>query len=559
MSLAVVESPISPTASSIASHHVPPRLARALWLIVGLFLLANVPAFLRMGLDADATFWDLCARNVLRGGTHYRDAAENNLPGMLWLHLAIRGALGWSSEALRFADLLVIVTIVMLLQKHVPAVAGGLARPLTALVLFACYFTTSEWCHCQRDTWMLLPALVALQLRGQQLRRIQTRRAHAGGLFAWAVVEGVAWAMAFWIKPFAAIPALSAWSAGTVLTASNQATVWKRLLADLAGLLAGGLSAGAAGTAWIFGTGAFPAFREIMLDWNAQYVGFDVNLGASRSQTLLAVIHRTPWILVNLAAFPLAVLELLEICRRRAPASQDTGLLAALYVGWLFQSFFLQHPYDYVFVPPTLLGLVVVAGKLSRLRMLFSYVAVAACLVLACAWQFPQLFAHRIALWASCASQASNPRLRDELSLYGAVKWEDMDRVAQFLKGKGVRDGELTCYAMRTIPLYEMLDVVPSTRFYALENCVIILGRQRALIKAELARSRQRYVVHDLKRMQLSDAELESAEGRPLPVPQFDRAPMPWSERIVYRAGRYIVLAIPATQMPLWIETSFGL
>ena len=44
----------------------------------------------------------------MQGDVLYRDALENNLPGMLWLHVAVRSLLGWSSEVLRLVDLLVV-------------------------------------------------------------------------------------------------------------------------------------------------------------------------------------------------------------------------------------------------------------------------------------------------------------------------------------------------------------------------------------------------------------------------------------------------------------------
>src|SRR5262249_35227644 len=148
-----------------------------------------------MGLDSDATQWDLCTRTVLHGGVLYRDAFENNLPGMLWLHAAVRSLLGWSTAALRAADLLLVAAAVWLLVRQVPAAAGSAARVGLAAVLALFYFSTSEWCHCQRDTWMLPAALLALTLRQRQARRL-TERAVTG----WAFVEGVLWGSAFWVK-----------------------------------------------------------------------------------------------------------------------------------------------------------------------------------------------------------------------------------------------------------------------------------------------------------------------------------------------------------------------
>jgi hypothetical protein len=550
-------------------------------MLVGLIFLVNVPAFLRMGLDADPTFWDLCARNVLGGGVHYRDAVENNLPGMLWLHLVIRSTLGWSSEALRFADLLIVTAIAAMLLRWVPR--GGMARLLCALVLAACYFSTSEWCHCQRDLWMLLPALVALHLRTRQLQRIELGESF-GSMIGWAALEGAVWASGFWIKPHIASAAVAVWLAGVIATAGWHALRYSegrgrmvrpskdgafpglragkrlaRMAADLAGLLLGGAVVGALGTAWIVETGGFPAFREIMFDWNRQYVGFDVTLGTSRIGTAMSVIFHVPWVLVNVAALPVAVCRLVATLRRGEgrPGNKD-ALLEALYVGWLLQTL-LQHPYDYVFIPSTLLAIVVLARALSGAPVYVSAAALLTCLVLVVVARWPNTEARRIELLPACVLESSSARLKDDMSLYGAVNWQDLEKVADFLREQDIQDGELSCYGMRTMPLYELLAIAPSTRFYSLENCLVILERQRPLIKAELAKSRQRFVVHDLRRLGLSDQDIAAAQGKTLPIPQYRRPPLPWSERICFRAGRYVVLSVAAREMPVWIESSFGL
>src|SRR5688572_15684079 len=133
-----------------------------------LFLLVvlgiNLPAFLRMGLDSDVCMYDLCARGIERGQVHYRDQVETNFPGVVWIHLAVRAVAGWSSEALRIFDVMLVAAAAWLLATWTPRSAPG-ARLFVAAVLTAFYFSTSEWCHCQRDFWMLAPSLAALHLR----------------------------------------------------------------------------------------------------------------------------------------------------------------------------------------------------------------------------------------------------------------------------------------------------------------------------------------------------------------------------------------------------------
>src|SRR4029078_4012408 len=62
----------------------------AAWILLALLLAAGVPLFLCMPLWADVTFYDLCARNILAGGAHYRDVFDTNPPGMPRIHSLVR-------------------------------------------------------------------------------------------------------------------------------------------------------------------------------------------------------------------------------------------------------------------------------------------------------------------------------------------------------------------------------------------------------------------------------------------------------------------------------------
>jgi hypothetical protein len=85
-----------------------PKWRPSVWLgFVALALLGLIgfPLFLRMPLGNDVVHYDLCARTVLGGGAMYQDLFDTNLPAIVWLHLLIRSLAGWSSEAMRLADL----------------------------------------------------------------------------------------------------------------------------------------------------------------------------------------------------------------------------------------------------------------------------------------------------------------------------------------------------------------------------------------------------------------------------------------------------------------------
>src|ERR1700722_1623930 len=66
--------------------------------LLAAILVVLLPAFVCMPLDADVSLWDLFARTVSAGGVAYKDLQDNNFPGMLWAHLAVRSLFGWRSE-----------------------------------------------------------------------------------------------------------------------------------------------------------------------------------------------------------------------------------------------------------------------------------------------------------------------------------------------------------------------------------------------------------------------------------------------------------------------------
>src|SRR5579883_2883244 len=176
--------------------------------LLAALLVTHLPAFVCMPFDTDVCLWDLFARSVLDGGVPYRDLMENNFPGMLWAHLAVRSVFGWRPEVLRAADAAVVGAVVLLLVRWLPSRAAPAWRFFAAFVLAAFYLTTSEWCHCQRDTWMLLPTLLALSLRYRQVLKMSGPRPSAAAVGRRGLLEGFLWASACWVKPYAAVPCL---------------------------------------------------------------------------------------------------------------------------------------------------------------------------------------------------------------------------------------------------------------------------------------------------------------------------------------------------------------
>ncbi|MBV9125597.1 MAG: hypothetical protein JO112_19785 [Planctomycetes bacterium] len=566
-------------ASSEQSAHpksLPIRPGRlldgALWfLLIGL-LVINLPAFLCMGLDGDASLHDLVARKLIQAGIHATHLAwyETNLPGMVWLHVLVRLLLGWRSEMLRLADFVVVAGIVSLLVSWVPASpAAGRARLALAIVLFSYYFSMSEWCHCQRDVWMLLPALGALSLRRRQLRLLTGSGFRRGPLLACALLEGFLWGAAFWIKPFVAVPALCCWLLTACLTWRTAPHRSGKLLLDGMGVLGGGLLAGAAGCAWLLKSGAWPSFVQMIFVWNREYVNADIAGEAGWLYTLGFLTRFFPWLLVHAIAVPEALQQALGIrhwafVRRRSVTSTTACermpnaqclMPAVFYLGWLFQAVLLQHLYDYVQVPPVLLGLaVVVCGVVTSprpvaRRLVLGFLLV--CVLL----RFPALCVERAALWSQCVREGSTASLRDRLRLYPKISYTDLEHVGNYLRQQDLKDGELTCFSMQTVPLYLDLNLKPSTNYLFLQFGLLFFSQHRDEMLAAWSSSPQRFLVCDLEgpRMAALKKTLGGGDDSLLDADAPVLASYPWKDRIVFRSGRYVVFRLSGPESSQWL------
>ncbi len=539
----VTSSPSARSATTLPAIHwrrvLPVALAA---LLVGV-LAVNLPGFVRSPLDSDATLWDLFARSVLAGGVPYRDAFDNNLPGMLWAHMAIRSLFGWRPEVLRLADAGVVAAIVFVLLRWLPAGCPVAWRLFSATALTAFYLSTSEWCHCQRDTWMLLPALLAAGLRWRQVLALAGPRAGAAALVRRGLAEGVLWGAACWFKPFAAVPCLCCWLVAARQVGAVRPGSGRRLALDGTAVFTGGLLAGVAGCAWLLAAGAWSDFWDVMLVWNGQYVRFAMGRDIGWAYYLGPAVRLAPWPLVHLAAVPVAA----AVLWRRASARRQ--LLAALYLGWLAQAALLQHVYDYVHVPPLILGIALLCQQAACAAPGLAQTLVAAVLILGIAVRLPAANARRLDCWAGCFQSGSPAALHDRLRALPQTSWEELDRVREFLTGQGVGDGELTCLSMRTAVLYNDLGVGPSTRYFFLENVLQIFAAQRERVFAEMAASRQRFLVCDV------------TTTRWRKPGDFGRsADEPYARRgLLFRAGRYAVYSLSAAEAPAWIRENLDL
>jgi hypothetical protein len=357
--------------------------------------------------------------------------------------------------------------------------------------------------------------------------------------------------MAVWIKPFVLVPALACWLVSLFCVRGSPEPGPRRRVLDAVGLLTGGALAGAAGLAWLAGTGAWPWFWDVQLRWNVEYYA-----GATLSFRLHELLRRSgaalPWSLAHLVAIPLALAALATAVRRRegprlsAPAVAR-ALMAALYLGWLLQAVILQAVFEYHLTPAVLLALTIVAGQPLPRRAPLTGWGLAALFIMAAVAMHPLARPERLLAWPRCWQGEPPSELRQQLRLRPEADSALLDRVAHYLQGR-VGHGELTAYHAGTIRLYGDLQVVPATRYLLLDDILRHFPGRREQVLSEVMSSRQRYVVTDLVVAQVTRSLPASAalprEGvQPVPDSSLGKvAPsFPWTEPVVFRAGRYLV------------------
>jgi hypothetical protein len=420
----------------------------------------------------------------------------------------------------------------------------GTAKIWTAVILFFFYFSTSEWCHCQPDPWMLVPAMAAWH-RHCRLIRACWSGGETNCLVRLGFVEGLCWGLTFLIKPFSAIPMLCCWALAFLGAGGGHPGTRSRLALGAGGVLVGGMfiSILAIGALGISGT--WPFFLEANFGgWNQEYF----HQSANWQQRLVSLYARLfPWGLVNLATLPLALTDTGRALGHPswATAKENTtvtrGSFAAFYLGWFVQANVLQRQFDYHLVPTIMLGITLLARHIRTLPLpIIRWSVATAFLATAVAWH-PLLDPGKLGLWTRCWHEGSTAELRDLLTIETtstAPSWVALETVAQFLHKHEVRDGELTCFSLSTIPLYQQLDVKPSSRFIELSSNFLHFGSLQDRILAEVKAGKPRYVISDLKEIGLGPEEWTRV---PLAIPARLSGTFPWSLPVVFHYGRYLV------------------
>jgi len=542
------------------SSCLPWRSVRFAQAVTAVALVVGLPLFLRSPPWCDITLYQLAARNILHDGAHYRDLFDTNLPGFVWVMTALSAVFGPSAVVVRSLDLVIVTGVVLLIDRM--AKWGGAtpaARWWTVASVALFYPYSEEMAHAQRDTWMALPALAAVALR--------VRRGMIGGArpsaFRNSFYEGLLWGAAVWMKPHAALMALTVWLVTARRIAGEYPRPWRAARADLLGNLCAGFLVGAAGVVWLVGSGAWESFLEVFLEWNPRYTRLVRKELYLREREELYWFP--PWSLGLVLTVPLALLSILDMApwasrtgtvrgwlERWAPrllwdkAGPDVrfvrGTLGALYLVWAAQALVLQRGYQYVHVPETLL----MFGIWATHRWAWSGLAVLWLVLSTGLWvvadsvpdvknrlmelpaqtreryvpRHPSADPARLRLWTECwrldMTTAERYALWDALRQHprheSVISWVEIGEVVDFLRTQGVGvdgrgDGAVVAWYDSTHAAYLLLDVEPGLRYMHVYTAIAVAHDSglekdgRAVVMDQLCKNSNRalYVISDLE------------------------------------------------------------
>jgi hypothetical protein len=167
-----------------------------------------------------------------------------------------------------------------------------------------------------------------------------------------------------------------------------------------------------------------------------------------------------------------------------------------------------------------------------------------------------KLFAERLDVWGACVRGEPTPALQDRLARYHRINWAELHEVADFLREQKAGPGEVNVISDTALPLWELLGQTPPTRYYIVQNNTLSFRGHRAQIVGALSRvPRQRFLVCDLAAIRWDPppgCDWKHASDWPLRDDWY--GPRRWADRIVFRAGKYVVLEMPAADVPAWLD-----
>ena len=362
-------------------------------------------------------------------------------------------------------------------------------------------------------------------------------------IFRSGLYQGLFWGAAVWIKPHVLIPAAVVWLATIGLFWQRRG--WRGVLTDFLGNVVGGAILGIAGIAYLWFSGAWPSFVEVLTFWNPSYVDTIFSAEDLRRRARYQDAYFPPWSYLHWGAVPLAFAMVLDgltgWVSRNAPwwlwagavdrAQRLTRMFPALlYLGWTLQAIGTQREFHYAHVPEIFLMLALFATQ--RWAVAFASIVVLAVVsVLVATDQFDNeagdwpgvMFLHDPIVaprhpitegdewkkWVDCwRMNLTEDRYRARmwsLSRAGgfdpAPNWIELGQVADELRRRGVRDGDLIAWNDAPHSLYLMLKIRPGFRYQHVRTCMGIGEEQEKVVyaDAEIAAKSAKYAVSDLK------------------------------------------------------------
>ena len=528
-----------------------------------LLLVLNLPGFLCMGLDCDTYAFDLYLHGMQEGKVLYRDMIENNLPGVMWVHGITRSLFGWSSVAMRAVDITLIGGAILLLccwQRGISITA----RIWIGFFLLSFYFTTSEWVHCQRDPWLLLPAMGALFLRRNQLEQVQEGKRSGGGSLALAMLEGILWGLALWLKPYAMVPGVIVWLIGVTWWRKSGTVRFRDYLFDFGGLLLGGVICGAMGILWMKSQGCWEPYVQHISSMGNDYVAADMYRPFTKTEhRLFQILRFYPWSLLAIGTIFFGIWYLSRAVFVKVKTGDRGHLSSCLFVGMLLgffgESVFLQHVFDYALIPFFFLSLTWIANRIASTKVPREQLLLGTLCGITVFMGLVPVLKNRLPVWEKCLTEGPSWEVKDRLNILGRIQWQNLKRVRDFLIAQGIQPGELTAFHESALPLYEEFGFRPPTRSYMMTNQLFTFPSRREALFNELSASKQRFAVMTtlLQKVDRQNLDEEPADEHQ-PLPDCWRTPYDWTQHVAFRAGNYVVLELPGSMMSDWCRDCLG-
>jgi hypothetical protein len=441
-------------------------------------------------------------------------------------------------------------------------------------------------------------------------------RTAASSPFNTSFLEGVLWGCAVWIKPHIILMAGAVWLVTAVRTAGNDPRWWRSLALDLAGNLAGGLLIGAAGMTWMVLSGTWVPFWDVVTVWNPEYTKL---AGSEFDMRMDQELHWfPPWSLLVIPTVPLALLSIIDAAPWRAEPRKKVGagpvgrilpgwlwdrtagpdaryvrcVVATLYLMWAAQAFVIQRGFVYAHLTETLLMITLWASHRFAMPVLPLLWTAATSVVWLIGDATPSLRQelltiaidrhgsadeerflirhpladpNRMRWWGECwnCNQSTEERyemwdgLRRLRDHEAAIDWAQLEEVAEYLRQKNVRDGEVIGWHDTPHVVYLMLHIKPGIRFMHICTAQGIgeFGSRQVQLELAAAAGKARYAVGDLEwaalgskgesRQQLLGPPCNQSDLLPCALTPGMRASFPFNQRAVFRTrgglGRYTV------------------